>query len=242
MHDTRRFGDLGSVGIGYVSGANEFFHLRPSEAERRKIPRQFLHPSVRNGRSLPASRLTQDDVNRWKRNDNPILLLKLPKADELPSPVRQYLQTDAAREAQTAYKCRVRDPWYSVPDVRIPDYFLTNMSGLEPSLVRNDATCTCTNSVHGVHINCADAQQYLAAWGSEFVQLSCEFEGHPLGGGMLKLEPREAAQIVLPPRAASKLIERVPLRDAIATMRQWRHYADARSRKTTSRFKQAASL
>ena len=76
-----------------------------------------------------------------------------------------------------------------------------------------------------MHINCADAQQYLAAWGSEFVQLSCEFEGHPLGGGMLKLEPREAAQIVLPPRAASKLIERVPLRDAIATMRQWRHYA-----------------
>jgi hypothetical protein len=210
MRDTRRFGDLASVGIGYVSGANEFFHLRPSEAERRKIPHQFLHPSVRNGRSLPASRLTQDDVTRWKPNDNPILLLKIPKAAELPSPVRQYLQTDAAREAQTAYKCRVRDPWYSVPDVRIPDYFLTYMSGVEPSLVRNDAKCTCTNSVHGVHINCADAQQYLAARGSEFVQLSCEFEGHPLGGGMLKLEPREAAQIVLPPGAASKLIERTP--------------------------------
>src|SRR5262249_46986217 len=83
------------------------------------------HPSVRNGRALPASRLTPDHVNLWKRNDSPILLLKIPKAAELPSPVRQYLQTDAARDAQTAYKCRVRDPWYSVPDVRIPDYFLT---------------------------------------------------------------------------------------------------------------------
>ena len=139
--------------------------------------------------------------------------------------MRQYLQTDAAREAQTAYKCRVRDPWYSVPDVRIPDYFLTYMSGVEPSLVRNDAKCTCTNSVHGVHINCADAKQHLAAWGSEFVQLSCEFEGHPLGGGMLKLEPREAAQIVLPAQAVLNSIESVALADAITTMRKWRHYA-----------------
>jgi hypothetical protein len=30
---TPRLGDLASVGIGYVSGANDFFHLRPSDAE-----------------------------------------------------------------------------------------------------------------------------------------------------------------------------------------------------------------
>jgi adenine-specific DNA-methyltransferase len=34
---TRRFGELASVGIGYVSGANDFFHLRPSEAEKFDI-------------------------------------------------------------------------------------------------------------------------------------------------------------------------------------------------------------
>jgi len=34
--------------------------------------------------------------------------------------------------------------------------------------------------------------------GTAFVQLSCEIAGHPLGGGMLKLELREAAQIVVP--------------------------------------------
>jgi len=33
---------------------------------------------------------------------------------------------------------------------------------------------------------------------SNFVKLSCELEGHALGGGMLKLEPREAARIVMP--------------------------------------------
>ena len=44
--DVRQHGD--SVGIGYVSGDNNFFHLRPSDAERLSIPKSFLHPSLRN--------------------------------------------------------------------------------------------------------------------------------------------------------------------------------------------------
>jgi hypothetical protein len=197
--DTRRFGELASVGIGYVSGANDFFHLRPSQAQRFNIPTQFLLASVRNGRALQSSRLTKAMVERWKCDDDPVLLLRISKTAELPRAVRCYLGTDAARVARTAYKCRVRDPWYSVPDVQVPDFFLTYMSGLQPGLVRNDARCTCTNSVHAVRIrNEATARKLHASWGSAFVQLSCEIEGHPLGGGMLKLEPREAAQIVLP--------------------------------------------
>src|SRR5262249_29712011 len=72
---TKRFGDIAAVGIGYVTGANDFFHLRPSAAEQWNIPRTFLHPTVRNGRALPPQRLTVDVVERWTRADDPILLL-----------------------------------------------------------------------------------------------------------------------------------------------------------------------
>ena len=41
--DSSRFGELASIGIGYVSGANRFFHLRPSEAERWSIPPRLSH-------------------------------------------------------------------------------------------------------------------------------------------------------------------------------------------------------
>jgi adenine-specific DNA methylase len=100
LQATRRFGDLATVGIGYVSGANEFFHLRPSEAHNFDIPRQFLHPTVRNGRALTSSRLTEAIVDRWKRDDDPVLLLKIPKKAELPRQVRRYLEMDAARVAR----------------------------------------------------------------------------------------------------------------------------------------------
>lgn len=56
------------------------------------------------------------------------------------------------------------------------------------------------------------------------MQLSCEIEGHPLGGGMLKLEPREATQIVLPGEEVAGDINAAVISDALETMRSWRHY------------------
>jgi len=63
------------------------------------------------------------------------------------------------------------------------------------------------------------------AWESTFLKLSCEIAGHPLGGGMLKLEPGEANQIVLPPPDVLSRLNGTIIEEAIATMRAWRHYA-----------------
>jgi hypothetical protein len=153
-------------------------------------------------------------------------LLRIPKGAELPASVRRYLDTDAGKTARVGYKCRTRDPWYSVPDVRVPDFFLTYMSGRQPNLVRNEARCTCTNSVHSVRIRERRmAGRLVDVWESPFVRLSCELEGHPLGGGMLKLEPREGAQIILPSSNTLARMERTVVDEAIATMHEWRHYA-----------------
>ena len=112
-----------------------------------------------------------------------MLLLSLPGAplSALPEPVRRYLGTEEARRAREAYKCRARDPWYSVPDVQVPDFFLSYMSGAGPSLVRNEAGCTCTNSVHAVRlrpmVRPGLAPDLLELWNSPLVRLSCELEG-----------------------------------------------------------------
>jgi hypothetical protein len=69
-------------------------------------------------------------------------------------------------------------------------------------------------------------QKLQRAWVHPLVDLSCELEGHPLGGGMLKLEPREAASIRLPLDGLTlNRAEAVLLKEAIQEMRRWRHYA-----------------
>jgi adenine-specific DNA-methyltransferase len=67
--DTKRLRDLARVGIGYVSGNNDFFHLRPSDADRWNIPQAFLRPTVRRSEYLPTHRLTTKTVDNWRRAD-----------------------------------------------------------------------------------------------------------------------------------------------------------------------------
>ena len=226
--DSVRLGIAASVGIGYVSGANEFFHLRPSQAEELRIPKTLLHPTVRNGRMLPRQNLTNRTIDLWRRSDEPILLLRIERDAELPETVLNYLGTDQGRQVSERYKCRNRSPWYSVPDVRIPDFFLTYMAGRSPSLVRNSAGASCTNALHAVCLRDRRfAGRLLNVWRSPYTQLSCELEGHALGGGMLKLEPGEAARVVLPSAETVPSLPESILTDAISTMRNWRHYASS---------------
>lgn len=223
-----RLADFANVGIGYVSGDNDFFHLRPSDAEYWGIASRFLHPSVRNGRVLPRTQITLKTVQKWKKADEKMLLLRLKRGEELPATIKRYLDSAGGKAAREGYKCRNRAPWYAVPDVQVPHFILTYMSGKSPQLVRNAAGVTCTNTVHSVRIKDDElARKLLPSWNTDLVQLSCELEGHPLGGGMLKLEVREAARILFPPQQLK--LDRVAAADVksgLSEMRRWRHYAE----------------
>jgi adenine-specific DNA-methyltransferase len=222
-----RFSSLAHAGIGYVTGANDFFHLRPSDVARLGIPNSCLRVAVRKSEQLPDKVVDESVVDRWVRRDEPILLLSLSKNQDVPQSVKHYLSTAEASRAKEAYKCRVREPWYVVPDVKTPDAFLSYMSGDRPRLVRNATGCVNTNSVHAVVLKGgASIQQIQDGWEHPLSQLSCEVEGHPLGGGMLKLEPGEAANVRIPLSSLDvSAVELGLLEDALVEMRSWRHHA-----------------
>ena len=219
-------GDIADIGIGYVTGANDFFHLRPSEARKAGIPDKFLYPAIRNGRMLSGDAVTHSTVCRWLEQDDPVLLLRIAKEQILPEPVKLYLDGPAGRIARETYKCRVRNPWYIVPDVKVPDAFLSYMNSKEPRLLANLARCACTNSVHAVrlkgNVSIAALQE---KWNSPLTRLSCEIEGHPLGGGLLKVEPGEAKKIVIMGNIPFQPDGNTQLEEGIESMRRWRHHA-----------------
>ena len=226
--NTVRLGALAQINVGYVSGANDFFHLRLSVARKLDIPDVCLQTTVRNVRAMPPAQINASTVRRWLREDRQMLLLHLRKNQELPGTVRAYLETERAKEVAARYKCRMRKPWYVVPDVKIPDFFLSYMSGRRVSLVRNSARCACTNSLHTVILKeKAALPRIRAAHRSPLFQLSCEIEGHPLGGGMLKLEPREACNVLIPSHSALASADERIVRAGIAALQAWRHYEAA---------------
>jgi hypothetical protein len=113
-------------------------------------------------------------VKIWLDADEPVLLLDLSKEQRMPEPIRRYLSTGEAATARKTYKCRNRDPWYVVPDVRVPEAFLSYMSGETVSLVANSAGCVCTNSVHAVRLkNGLSIHRIQEAWQHPLTTLSC---------------------------------------------------------------------
>jgi hypothetical protein len=197
----RRLGELADVGIGYVTGANSFFHLDREEAARRSLPRRFLRPAVRRGRALAGLRFTASDWHRAAEVGEAGYLLYIDRDGNLPESVRDYLRHGEALGVPRGYKCRTRSPWFRVPHVHQPDAFLSYMSGATPRLVANDAGAVASNSLHIVRLypDAGVAREGLAAlWQTSLTRLSVEIEGHPLGGGMLKLEPTEAGNVLVP--------------------------------------------
>ena len=196
---TKRLGEFAEVSIGYVTGANAFFHLNKTEAKVRGISGSYLSPAIYRGRALGGLQFSKQDWQAAEQAGEAGYLLHLPPEKRLSKPVKTYLAEGESRGVQKAYKCRIRSPWYSVPHVYKPDAFLTYMSGLRPLLIANDAGAVTPNSLHAVRLRSGalTARDLALLWQTSLTSLSVELEGHALGGGMLKLEPREARNVLL---------------------------------------------
>lgn len=196
-----RLGDLADVGIGYVSGGNSFFHLSPESAKAWGLPASVLARTVYRGRAFPGIRFTPHDWQQAAENGQAGYLFLVGKQQRFGQRARAYIKHGEEAGVNEAYKCRVRTPWYSVPNAYMPDAYLTYMSGLRPTLVANDAKAYAPNTLHVIRLKedhplSGDALAVL--WQSSLTGLSAEIEGHAMGGGMLKLEPTEAQSVILP--------------------------------------------
>ncbi|MGH2460399.1 MAG: N-6 DNA methylase [Chloroflexota bacterium] len=213
-------GELADVGIGYVSGDNGFFHLDNEAVLSLGIPTSYLRRAVRRGSDLRGLCFRNDDWQALHDAGDANLLLDIPDDGDLPDPVQAYLGEGVRARVPDRYKCRVRRPWYSVPHVYEGDALLTYMSGSAPRLVANGAHVVSPNTLLVVRIHALtrgfglSARDLALAWQTSLTALSCEIEGHSLGGGMLKLEPSEAGRVAialprLDPAAAHALFSEV---------------------------------
>lgn len=192
-------GALAHVGIGYVTGANSFFHLSPERAEALALPPESLSPAVFRSAALTGLTFGAEDWQKASREGNAGYLLNITSSNFTPE-LQSHLEQGERDGVSQTYKCRTRTPWYGVPHVYKPDALLTYMSGLRPQLVANSLGAVAPNTLHVVRLRSewkGRATALAAGWQTSLTSLSVELEGHALGGGMLKLEPGEARQVLM---------------------------------------------
>jgi adenine-specific DNA-methyltransferase len=190
---------LGKANIGFVSGANSFFVLTPREATERGLPDRSLRPCLIKARQSPGIFLRSIHARALQAADERCLLWS--PALPLTSRDLAYVKHGEDLGIPDRYKCRVRTPWYSVPGVIVPEAFFTYMSDLIPRICLNQAQLVASNTLLTVRLPGVPRRllrSFVVAFYNSATLLSCELIGRNYGGGVLKLEPREADRILVP--------------------------------------------
>lgn len=192
----------GTAYLGAVTGDNNYFCLTADEVAQLGLStrevRRISPPGSRHLRGLTF------DVEAWRALEQAgkRCYLFRPGADTLSPAARGYVATGEREDVQQAYKCRTRRPWWQVPVVRHPDLLLTYMDHERPRLATNAAGVLHLNSLYGVALkpeHKALGRDLLPlAFLNSVTLLGCEMVGRAYGGGLLKLEPREADLIPVP--------------------------------------------
>lgn len=202
--NTYRLGERVTIRIGVVTGNNDFFTMTPQQVDMWKIPEKFLVPVVRSAKELNCLQYRQSDLDSDIETDvRGHLLLAIPsESDFLPEAVRKYLAHGEANGVDQATKCRERRPWYSLPTVSSPAAFMPCMTSKGHNLVVNATEATCTNNIFRLDLSNGNEAITMSAIAmgvlSTLAGLSAELVGRSYGGGVLKLEPSEMGQLLIP--------------------------------------------
>jgi adenine-specific DNA-methyltransferase len=179
--------------IGYVAGDKTFFHPTAAEVQRYGLSEESLRPTVASARRLAGGGLTTSGLSPEHQDR-----LFLPVGD-LSDDEMRYVQHGEKAGVAAKYKCRIREPWYSVPGVKTPDLILTVFSD-RPALLINDAGYAASNSLLCGYLRAGQsAAAFAAAWYTPLTLLSIELVVHSLGGGVLILVPKEADAVRMAP-------------------------------------------
>lgn len=202
--DDGRFSTLeqwGDTTLGMVTGNNGFFALSPARvAELGLRSADLLSLSPPGSGHLRGLTLSARQLAALGADGKSVHLFR--PTGRLSAAAQRYVDAGHAAGVHLAYKCRVRTPWYQVPLVRPADLLLTCMNADTPRLVANRAAAHHLNSVHGVYL-----RDPLAAVGRDLLPLAAlnsvtvlhaEMVGRAYGGGVLKIEPREADRWLVP--------------------------------------------
>ena len=199
--------EYGAPSLGTVTGANGFFCIGEETRREFEIDERHLQPICPPGtRHLRGLSFSKHDWEKRREAGESVWILVPDPEDPLKgrtnAALRRYLRKGEAEGVDQAYKCRIRSPWYRPPVVERPHLFFTYMSHHYPRLINNSAGVSFVNSMHGLRLAAGLPRQTRSALPllmlNSATMLGAEVHGRAYGGGVLKMEPREAAILPVP--------------------------------------------
>ncbi len=208
----KQLGDLASVDVGIVTGANKYFVVNNDTLKQYELEKISL-PLV--GRSMHINGLIferKDWIeNRKKEIASHLLNFPNERFENYSQMMKKYIDIGEVNDIHKGYKTGIRDRWYQVPSIWKSDAFLLRRSHKFPKLILNSADAYTTDTMHRVKIKKGvDLPSLIFCFYNSLTLAYCEIIGRSHGGGVLEILPNDAETILMPyKKLASKHLQKI---------------------------------
>lgn len=195
-----KFSEYGLINVGITTGNNSYFSVTEKTTEKYDLSEATL-PLL--GRSSHAHGIffTLENWESNKRGGKRARLISFPDIpyEEYPDGYKQYIMLGEKNGEHKGYKCSIRDRWYIVPSVWVPDAFFLRRNNLYPKFVLNRCNAVSTDTMHRMKFDDGiEPENILLSYYNSISFAFTEICGRSYGGGVLEILPGEMGNILLP--------------------------------------------
>ena len=190
----------GAIKRGIATGANEFFVLRPSEAESLRLPISALQPCVASAKAIDSPVFDDAAWGLLHQADRPCYLFDGVAGLETDS-AQRYLAHGESLGYHLRYLTSRRKPWFKLESRKPAPLLLPVFSRSGFPVVFNRSGVVNLTAFHGFYPKVEFAGLAPRIWQyfkSDDASRAIEAQQRSYGDGLKKLEPGDWAKVLVP--------------------------------------------
>ena len=195
--------EVATVGVAIVTGANDFFAVDEETIEKFEL-QQWARPLLARTADSLGIVFTENDHCEGRQQGKKSWLLDF--SEIKPDPMQfakpaEYLKLGALQGLPSRYKCRIRSPWYRVPQIQHGSLMLAKRAHQHHRLIYNQPSVVTTDTIYRGEMKpefWERESELVSGFHNSVTLLSAEIEGRTYGGGVLELVPSELGRLVVP--------------------------------------------
>lgn len=194
------FSAFGTINVGVTTGNDKYFSIDKEVCEKYKLKETTL-PLVGKNSHIHGAYFTKSDWEKNVKRGERAKLITFPSKPlaKYPKEHQEYVELGEKNKVHRGYKCFIREQWYVVPSVWIPDAFFPKFNYLYPKLAINKCEAISISSVNRIKLNDdIDTDTLLLSYYNSISFVFTEICGRSYGKGVLSISPGEIRNIMLP--------------------------------------------
>lgn len=196
----QKLSDCALINVGITTGNNKYFSINDNTVRQYALE-NVVRPLI--GRSAHAHSVYFEYAD-WRENvdaGKSAYLIDFPEIEyeKYPEKHKEYIRMGEKNDENKGYKCSIRERWYRIPSVWVPDAFFLRRNNLYPKFVLNCCDAVSTDTMHRVKFNDGvEPERILLSYYNSISFAFTELCGRSYGGGVLEILPGEVGNILVP--------------------------------------------